>query len=82
MGSSEHGDKSFEFHQVGELLDKMSYHQLSTLTLLYKAIAPLSNGICPEVKLGDFNVFFCADYRSEIYFVISPTHSKEHTHLE
>jgi hypothetical protein len=46
-------------------------------------ITPLSNEICPKVKLGDFNVFFffCANYRSEICLVISPKLSKEQAHL-
>jgi len=35
-------------------------------------VTQLSNEICPEVKLCDFNVFLCADCRSEIRFAISP----------
>jgi hypothetical protein len=42
----------------------------------------LSNEICPEVKLGDYNVFFHTDYISEICSVIPPKLSKEHAHLE
>ena len=47
-----------------------------------RAITTFSNKICPKVELGDFNVFFCGDYRSHICFVISPKPSEEQAHLE
>jgi hypothetical protein len=40
-------------------------------------ITPLSNEIYPYVKLGDSNVFLHVDYRSEIWFAISPKLSEE-----
>jgi hypothetical protein len=36
----------------------------------------------PEVKLRDFNIFFCAEYTSEIRFAISAKLSEKQAHLE
>jgi len=68
VGCSEHGDKGFKCHPFGEFLETMSYYQLFTMIVLYKAVTPLHNEICPRAKVGDFNVFFWVDYRSEICF--------------
>jgi len=48
----------------------------------YKGITRLSNEICPEVKLRDFNVFLCADCRSEIRFAIPPKFSEQQAQLD
>jgi hypothetical protein len=49
---------------------------------LYKAITPLGNENCRRVKVGDFNVFFCADYGSKICFAVPLELSEEQAHLE
>jgi len=55
-------------------------HQIEIRTLA--EIAPLGIEICSQVKLGDPNVFFCADYRYEVRFVLSPKIFEEQAHLE
>ena len=47
-----------------------------------EGITRLSNEICPEVILRDFNVLLCADCRSEVRFAISPKFSKEQAQLD
>jgi hypothetical protein len=52
-----------------------------TKQILLALITQFSNGICPEIKLYDFNVFFFADYKPEIRFAISPKLSEEQAHI-
>jgi len=51
-------------------------------TSVLNQITRLNNEICPEGKLCDVNVIFCADYRCEIRFAKSRTLSQEQPHLD